>query len=59
MAKDVRYVIKADTNEELQERIDNYKQAYPPLGYDTRIISKEREENGAYIATMSRYDSCD
>ena len=59
MAKEVKYVIRATNDEELQEKIENYKQAYPPLGYSTRIISKAREDSGEYVATMSRYDSCD
>jgi hypothetical protein len=59
MAKDIKYVIRANTDEELQEKIENYKQAYPPLGYDTRILSKAREDSGVYVATMSRYNSCD
>lgn len=59
MAKDIKYVIRANTDEELQEHIENYKKAYPPLGYDTRILSKAREDSGVYVATMSRLSSCD
>jgi len=59
MAKEVKYVIRATTDEELQEKIENYKQAYPPLGYGTHILSKGREDSGVYVATMSRYNSCD
>ncbi len=59
MAKDIKYVIRANTDEELQEKIENYKQSYPPLGYDTRILSKAREDSGVYVATMSRLSSCD
>ena len=53
MAKEVKYVIRANTDEELQEKIENYKQAYPPLGYGTHL-SKAREEAGvcSYNVTL-------
>ena len=42
MAKEVKYVIRANTDEELQEKIENYKQAYPPLGYTLTFVQGTR-----------------
>jgi DNA polymerase I-like protein with 3'-5' exonuclease and polymerase domains len=58
MPRDVRYRIEADSPAELQEYIDNYKNTYPTIAYDTRVVSKT-EEDGKHTAIVSRLSSCD
>jgi len=58
MPKDIRRRLEADSSAELQEDIDRYCNMYPPLGYDTRVI-KTSQEDGKYVAYLSRMDSCD
>jgi len=58
MPKDVRRRLEADSSAELQEDIDRYYSMYPSLGYDTKVIKTDLEDN-KYVAYMSRMDSCD
>ena len=59
MPKDMRVRLKADSSAELQEDIERYKTQYPTIAYDTRVISTHNDEDGTYVAILSRLDSCD
>jgi uncharacterized protein (UPF0335 family) len=58
MPKDIRRRLEAESSSELQEDIDRYYRMYPSLGYDTKVIKTDLEDN-KYVAYMSRMDSCD
>ena len=52
--------IEADSEEELQLKIDWYMTRYHPLGYDTRVDRQlYNEETQKYEAHISRLSSCD
>lgn len=47
-----------DSKEEAEKYRDDYYDQYNPAGYSTNIRIKQLE-NGKWIATGYRYDSCD
>lgn len=54
----LRVTLEAESEEKLQEKIDDYMQDYHPAGYGTWIDSKSQKD-GKFIAVVKRYDSCD
>ena len=50
--------LEAETRESLQTKIDKYLVNYHPMGYGTRVRST-KEVDGVWMATGSRFESCD
>ena len=61
MPKSINELLQADTEEELDRLIKNYKDFFPYQGYDTRVERKYElpHSKKPWVAMMSRWDSCD
>lgn len=48
------------TPEEVQEKIEDYFNSFPPQGYGTRVVLPIRlVEEGYFFARVARWHSCD
>lgn len=57
--RQIRETIACLTEEELDKKIEAYQRSYPYQGYDTRLERKEQMLPDRWVATFSRYNSCD
>lgn len=56
----IKEELRADSKEQLDEKVESYLQRYHPLGYDTRVDrTSNNPDTGEWIAVMSRWSSCD
>ena len=54
----ITITLNAQSAQELQSMIDNYKREYHPAGYGTSV-DKMWTDDAGHHATLSRYSSCD
>ena len=49
----------ADTEEELKAERERYLDHYPPQGYSTHIREPKQQDDGTWLCTGYRWESCD
>jgi hypothetical protein len=49
----------ADTEEELKEESERYLDRWPTQGYSTHIRDPKQQDDGTWLCTGYRWESCD
>lgn len=55
----VHVTLEAETEQEIDEKINNYFRSFHPAGYGTHLRTKGQNEQGKWIAVLNRARSCD
>jgi hypothetical protein len=55
----VTMTVTAESEEELNSKIEVVYRNYHPMGYGTMLKIKRERNDGTWVAIMTRYDSCD
>ena len=55
----ITMTITAESEKDLDSKIEGVYRNWHPMGYGTMLKSKNQLEDGTWVAIMTRYSSCD